>query len=67
MQNGPKVWKDNSSLSIKKLQVVPLIEVHRSPPPKKKRIKQIRINIAPVKRVKLLLRSGFTWYYHLTF
>lgn len=39
------------------------------PPPhqKKKRIKQIRINIAPVKRVKLLLRSGYTWYYHLTF
>lgn len=67
MQNGPKVWKDNSSLSIKKLQVVPLIEVHRSPPPKKKIIKQIRINIAPVKRVKPLLRSGYTWYYHLTF
>lgn len=67
MQNGPKVWKDNSSLSIKKLQVVPLIEVHRCPPPPKKRIKQIRINIAPDKRVKLLLRSGYTWYYHLTF
>lgn len=37
------------------------------PPPPKKRIKQIRINIAPVKRVKLLLRSGYTRYYHLTF